>query len=195
LKLTNYILCVFATAILAVSSCKKNKSNNPIDQLPAATQTGANTFGCLINGQAFTPGGDGFGSPTLSCIYEYAYESGSSTTPSGYVFAIDGIDKRNPCTLTDIGWGFDSVVMMQGFTYNLKIRRAGQGGGQYLHFLNCDGSNVQYNTTDTITGQLILTRFDLSAQIASGTFWFNVLDNNNDTIKITEGRFDVKFTQ
>jgi hypothetical protein len=50
---------IFIAFVLMASGCKKNNNSNnsPIDQLPPATQIGANTFGCLINGQAFTPGG------------------------------------------------------------------------------------------------------------------------------------------
>ena len=40
-------------------SCCNNDDDKPIaeiDKLPPATQTGANTFGCLLDGKAFLPG-------------------------------------------------------------------------------------------------------------------------------------------
>ena len=43
---------------LSVSCCKNDDDNtptNPLDQLPPATQTGANTGGALVNGEAFLP--------------------------------------------------------------------------------------------------------------------------------------------
>ncbi|MFD2786908.1 hypothetical protein [Hymenobacter rubripertinctus] len=43
-------------ALLGLSQCKK-KDPDPLSQLPPATQTGANTFGCLIDGKAWTPKG------------------------------------------------------------------------------------------------------------------------------------------
>jgi hypothetical protein len=188
-------------AIVALSSCKKNTSNNPIDELPAATQTGANTFGCLINGQAFTPGGgDGFGSPTLAGTYQYAYSTpvplGMPLNPySGYIFDIEARDMRNSCSITGIGFAVDSIQVQQGYTYILQSEEAGTGDAGY-QYLNCSGTDNWFKTSDTTTrGQLYLSRFDLSNKIASGTFWFNVLDNNGDTIKITDGRFDVHFTQ
>ncbi len=49
------LLLLFAI-ITTLSCCKKDDdqvTQNPIDQLPALTQTGANTFGCLINGEPF----------------------------------------------------------------------------------------------------------------------------------------------
>jgi len=41
---------------ISIAGCKKHKSN-PIDQLPPATQTGANTLGFLLNGEPWTPKG------------------------------------------------------------------------------------------------------------------------------------------
>jgi hypothetical protein len=58
MKLITSLSIIFIAFVLMASGCKKNSNSNnsPVDQLPPATQTGANTFGCLINGQAFTPG-------------------------------------------------------------------------------------------------------------------------------------------
>ena len=45
------LCCIFA-------ACKKDKTNeDPEDQLPPATQTGTNTFGCLVNGKVYIPKG------------------------------------------------------------------------------------------------------------------------------------------
>jgi hypothetical protein len=48
----NLLLLLLA---LTLSCCSKddNKPVNPLDQLPPATQTGANTAGCLVDGKAF----------------------------------------------------------------------------------------------------------------------------------------------
>ena len=52
------ILTPFLAILLIAASCKKTKteSESP-DQLPPITQTGANTFGCLINGNVWLPKG------------------------------------------------------------------------------------------------------------------------------------------
>jgi hypothetical protein len=184
----NIPILVLLFTCFCFTQCKKN-STNPIDQLPPSTQTGANTFGCLINGQAFTPGGSSLSGPDLAGIYQYLI----SGTPNGYTFAIDGSNKSNPCNITGVGFGFDSVSISTG-TYPLRFRKNGQGGGGY-RLLQCNAADVLLYTNDSIGGQLTITRFDLSNQIASGTFWFDVLDNNGDTIKITDGRFDVHFTE
>ena len=66
LKILNLILlCIFLT------SCSSNDDssggNNPVNQLPEATQIGENTFGCLLDGEAFIPGG---GTNSLDCVYQ-----------------------------------------------------------------------------------------------------------------------------
>ncbi len=68
-----------------ISCCKKNNDEptNPIDQLPAATQTGANTFGCLLDGKAFLPGNSG---NPLDCVYQFV--------SGGYYFALQA-NKRD----------------------------------------------------------------------------------------------------
>jgi len=191
MKPVTYLLLVFTLFVLITSSCKKYNGSS----LPPATQTGANTFGCLINGKVFTPGGgDGLSGGNLGAIFEYAYITPGIRNPTGFVFAVSGVDERNSCNVTSIGFGFDSVIIPEQNSYILQTRKAGSGGGQYVYG-TCSGVSEEFMTSDLVTGQLYITRFDETNQIASGTFWFNVLGNNGDTIKITDGRFDVHFTE
>jgi hypothetical protein len=49
-----YALTFILAALTSLTSCKKDDVNkSPVDQLPPATQEGALTFGCLINGEPF----------------------------------------------------------------------------------------------------------------------------------------------
>ncbi len=53
--------------ITALFACKKDDDDQtPIEQLPPATQVGANTAGCLVNGVAFLPKGNNPFVSTLS---------------------------------------------------------------------------------------------------------------------------------
>ena len=65
-------------ALLGLSQCKKTEpaAARPEDQLPPATQTGANTFGCLLNGQPWTPGGSN-GTDNYKVVYDPGYAGGS----------------------------------------------------------------------------------------------------------------------
>src|SRR5437762_9421648 len=48
--------------LLLGASCKKNKQPSNVDPLPPATQIGAKTFGCYLNGNVWIPTGGGAGS-------------------------------------------------------------------------------------------------------------------------------------
>lgn len=56
MKPQSLLIYFLTVTVLTASMCKK-KPVDPIDQLPPETQTGANTFGCLVNGEVFKPGG------------------------------------------------------------------------------------------------------------------------------------------
>ena len=49
-----YSFILIVSLVIIGIACKK-KSDNPIDDLPPVTTTGANTFGCLVNGELFIP--------------------------------------------------------------------------------------------------------------------------------------------
>ena len=65
------IITVILLSTLLGASCKKTNTPSPTDQLPPTTQTGANTFGCLVNGKVYVPkGSSGTGSPNPKTIYD-----------------------------------------------------------------------------------------------------------------------------
>jgi hypothetical protein len=106
------------------SVAESTKLFDPVSQLPPETQTGANTFGCLVNGQVFKPGGSNLSGPNLAATYQYIYNS----SPNGYVFTINAADKKDPCNIAQIGFRFDSTSMNIG-TYLLAHIQKGKGGG------------------------------------------------------------------
>jgi hypothetical protein len=77
---------------LISASCKKEKKG--IDGLPPATQTGANTFGCLVNGVLFIPKGNSSGTTFKQVNYGYEggilsfYLSGSDMSRSGKLLSV-----------------------------------------------------------------------------------------------------------
>ena len=65
------LLMLLCSVMLCSSQCKKTNTTDPIDQLPPATQIGANTFGCLVNGKVYVPKGySGNGSPNPKIQYD-----------------------------------------------------------------------------------------------------------------------------
>ncbi len=174
---------------LTTSECKKHKPGNPIDRLPPETQTGANTFGCLVDGKAFVPKGIGL-NPRLTCYYQYIYYP----SPSGYVFQVSASDNSKPSSPINVNISIDSLSLKNGETYELQTQGIkGIAYGNYRKFIN--STLDDFFTYSPSSGQLILKKFDEINQIASGTFWFNGVDASGDTVHVTNGRFDMQFTK
>lgn len=188
-RITATPILLLITCLLCFAQCKKDKTKTPLEQLPPETQTGANTFGCLINGQVFRPGGAQLSGGSLNAIYQHIFPS----TPSGYIFGISAKNNQEQCKLRQIGFAFDSVSMRVA-VYQLEKRVNGKGAGVYQEFY-CNQTFKEYVTNEILNGELNVKKFDTIDQIASGTFWFKALSNLGDTVSVTEGRFDVRYTR
>lgn len=61
---------LFVLLLTLLNSCNNDDDNNsqdPVSQLPPATQTGENTFGALLDGEVFLPGQS---NNPLDCQYQ-----------------------------------------------------------------------------------------------------------------------------
>lgn len=182
--------CLLFIGLLSLTlapSCKKEKKVDQLSLLPAATQTGANTFGCLVNGIAFIPKKDNnlFHSAPAALSSSYNYDLGKK----GYVFGIDARHYTDNQNATLVGFATDSLKISEGATLILsKSSTPGFASGGYL------SATSNYNTSDYATGQLTITHLDTIKQIVSGIFNFKAVDRAGDTVRITNGRFDVHYT-
>ncbi|MEO5944728.1 MAG: DUF6252 family protein [Ferruginibacter sp.] len=184
------LLILLFTISLTTSKCKKNKTPaNPDEQLPPETQSGSNTFGCLVDGKVFLPKRP-FGAlnPVLTCYYEYIYYP----SPVGYVFQVSASDNSSPSLPINLNILFDSSKIMVN-KYFLQNGNKGYARGNYRKFTN----NVldDYYTFSQSSGELNIKKFDEINQIISGTFWFNAVNALGDTVHVTDGRFDMQYTK
>ncbi|MGH2643346.1 MAG: DUF6252 family protein, partial [Chitinophagaceae bacterium] len=153
--------------------------------LPPATQTGAGTFGCKINGQIDTANyADNFGAfaTYLHLVYppEYSFED-------GYFLSING-KKRHHWYIT---LHADSLKVFQGSTYNLGRKEQGECSAIYT-----DADYNLYITQDSLNGKMTITKLDSINQIISGTFWFNAIDTiTGEKVQVRDGRFDLLYTK
>jgi hypothetical protein len=167
-------------ALLGLSQCK-HASPAPVDQLPPATQAGANTFGCLVNGQAWTPrGNDGFSN----------YSVVLDRDANGDILDIH--------TYRIYGQDPDESQAMVLFATQIK------GIGAYLFrspqrtraSFEYQKTHCYWSSRDSATtyrrGSLTITRLDRVAGIISGTFAFTLYKPGCDSVRITQGRFDRK---
>jgi hypothetical protein len=174
----------------AFISCKKKDvaPANPIDQLPAASTSGMNTIGCLVNGKALVPKGDTWGDITYSCYYQYLDDSFGK----GYYFNVDvNNTKDNPSRAVYVQTR--KLELEEGKTYPLLKRGVdGNAHALFTAYYSATGP-VDYFTNETITGELTITKLDRYNQIISGTFWFDAVNERGEKVEIREGRFDMKY--
>ena len=61
-KLKFYLIALLFIPLFSAKCTKKpiepTPPKTPLEQLPPATQTGANTFGCLVDGEVYIPKGN-----------------------------------------------------------------------------------------------------------------------------------------
>ena len=178
-----FCLLLFISFSFFFAACKKNKS--AINQLPPETQTGAGTFGCLVDGKVFKPKGDPFGGPILSCAYQYI--------DSGYNFQLKAKQDIGNGLLS-IGIFTNGLAISQGVI--IKLYEPYVKGRSYgLHGkYTSEGSGSLYHTQPSGTGELHITRFDETNRIVSGTFRFDAIDSNGEKVEVREGRFDMNYT-
>ncbi|AFM03424.1 hypothetical protein Fleli_0975 [Bernardetia litoralis DSM 6794] len=167
----------FVLFIFLCAKCEDDTPKNPIDLLPPVTQTGANTFGCLVDGEAFTPDGT-----PLSLINQYTYSN------DGYYFSVSGSKSGNGF-FKSIGLATEELEfgLEQGNTYNLTEIRKNNAYATYYFYSTHKVNGV---TSEQYTGEMTITRFN--DNVIAGTFWFDVLDTDGVIHQIREGRFDVK---
>jgi hypothetical protein len=102
---------LFILLITITFSCCNKDNDQPkteLEKLPPATQIGANTVGCLFDGNAFLPGNQ---PNSTNCFYQLVDEE--------YYFVM-AFGKRDSNSITvDLGVGTQKLQIQQSGTYNL----------------------------------------------------------------------------
>ena len=175
----NMLLILLLTLL---NSCGNDddQPTNPIDQLPAATQTGERTAGALVNGEALIPEGGG-----LALNGEYFFGL-AFFNQSGEVLSSINLE------VSFIQLSTNQIVLLNknfGDDYNFT-----GGGGIYCNSISIISGTTYYLTTSTVTGELTITHLDEANQIISGTFWFDAVNNDGEIVEVREGRFDMPYS-
>ncbi len=184
--------------IIVLSSCV-NDDDGTSSPLPELTFEGKNTFGCTIDGVNFLPRESGFNlnDPIPELTSQYVFIN--LDAPNGYWFSIFA----------------DNEVLSQSITIERILsdmpltERVYTFGNQEHGVLNADYQTIgdlvtneygndfrrwtNYATTNQTAGELNIIKLDQDKQILSGTFWFDCVDPEGNTVKIRNGRFDVKY--
>jgi len=158
--------------LLTINSCsEKNKTElTPLEQLPEATQTGKNTFGCLINGKAFVVKN----TSKQTAIYQQGVLQFGAT-----------LDINN----NDESISFNLINPLENNTeYNFIEINYKSGYSRKNGNIICI-----YDFENTYEGNVTFSKIDRANYIISGTFEFSTNKGGCEDIKITNGRFDLKY--
>jgi hypothetical protein len=168
------------------TACHKDDdgSDNPYG-LPNATETGANTFGCLINGEAWVAEkGPDVISPT---VYEFRMDYDEPNFGVNYnniwnstaSYVVDSINEA----MVFNGSNFTTITDLDINSNNLGIS-----------FFSNVKPYLIYRLDENQYYSLKITKLDTVENICSGLFECFLLSQNElDTLHITEGRFDKKY--
>lgn len=167
-------------------------------ELPPITTEGKNTFGCYVDGEL---------------LVSYPRKRIKDNFGGYYYSGVWGGEHRGT---------FDMFTAMRGTqgserkVVNFKLLNRVFGEGEYLLYSDSlrDGNTniTQYNNTslrifeangnatfdswrvyNPDCGRMEVLKLDTLNRIIAGTFYFDAVNSEGDTIKVTDGRFDLRY--
>jgi hypothetical protein len=166
----NTISLILCSCLLI--ACQKSKR-----ELPDATQNGARTFGCKVNGALFTTSGDPKNTWTNSGVTFATIADGSIEIAANQENPDESVYMR-------FRFGDTAGVYYLNSLYTYKGRYTGSSGGGIAAM-----GGFTYMSDTEHTGVVNVTRYD--GNIISGTFSFDAVNDSGRIVHITEGRFDI----
>lgn len=175
-----HFILITTILIFIFISCKK-KDTSP--KLPDATQIGANTFGCLVDGELaktemYSSSWNGEGVIFSNLVVNYNMI---------YISAITKKPRRN----------FDFEIYYNGLLGNYTSYSEHNSKTYACHYMDSTdkygtigGGSNDYFTDATHNGTITFTRFE--SKIVSAIFEMELVNNNGATRRISSGRFDIK---
>ena len=195
MKITLFTLAI---SLFFLTGCTNEEAKGSACQvnLPAITTTGANTFGCCINGNLLIPR-DGSGTFGVS---DDGYSLFGGYPNSTDYYELDIRDYKSERTRKIL------IHLHQAHANGIGDYIIDESNGEhsidglnhtYLHFRVFDAktNSYQYYRSTENSGVIKITRYDFQHRIISGTFNCVVTNssNSNDRIEIKDGRFDIKW--
>ncbi|WP_068247684.1 hypothetical protein [Hydrotalea flava] len=183
-----------AITCFAIISCKK--SVNPFSLLPPITDTGANTFGCLVNGVAMLPR-DG-----VATFFNPYPNKGVEVLFSPYdIVDISIYNARDGASSGFfLRFHFSNFSLLQPGDYEWKQSSFGTEAFPYYYnhvygsFYNSTTNNYSWFGSYDSSGKITVNRFDATNHIISVTFSGKLREKNGTMeISIDNGRFDINW--
>ena len=184
MKFKTILLVILSPVFLLNAKCKKDKPDPPA-VLPPITQEGKNTFGCKVNGEVWVPyykcGGTGNPCGEIAVdVYPLIIQN---KLPVQIDINIGKRDKDNSQSYFQISTPINTGIFTIGDKVDsIAFKYVKPGSIEYREIPGMDSNN-----------NFIITKLDTTNKIISGTFEATLYASATDSVKITEGRFDLKF--
>lgn len=166
-------------SIWIVSGCQKDSLDCPPD-LPCATQTGENIFGCYINGK-----------PWVAHVEPYVLDPAAHKIEASYDETDYGSFNDNYVRLLGVYRGDTSSSLIIHFKPLLRAGRIVMDS-LIFHGIEFQTPHKHYEIDEASPYEIDVTKLDLEKNIISATFSFTGV-SDTDTIKVTDGRLDVRY--
>lgn len=168
-------------------SCHKEENNFG---LPPATQNGANTFGCLLDGKPWVAEiGPGIIDPLIRKIRSNYDELNFGIADNSY-FSLSATFISLPDSVYDIfSFNIRPVYKNGNLDFSKLLRKDIECSfSQPVH-----ATHTSLYVVDTLYPiNFNIQKLDTIANICAGTCNFRLIDKTNkDTLEVTEGRFDI----
>jgi len=177
LKLPIGIIVLYC--LLCFAQCKK--SNPDSNGLPAATQDGKNTLGFLLNGQPWKPQGSN-GTANLSIDFDAGFNNGVCGISA---YRIISSNNREYFKL-----GIIDSLNFYTAPFTIPLTNSGLA---LFYFSDNNCLLISTESGTNVTGNLSVSKLDRINRIIAGTFSATLSKTGCPEIKITDGRFDMKF--
>lgn len=171
-------LYTFFLPIFIFLSCERGPGLTPI------TQEGKNTFSCKINGKVWIPDGRSSLAVTVKPIvggFYYDYVSHEN-------FGTIQINTHHKSGDDLSIYLKTNYVGLHHLNENTDFKDFSPENYGFFFFAQRDA----YITSEQNTGSVLITKADTLTGIISGTFEFTAGNSKGETVRITDGRFDIK---
>jgi hypothetical protein len=164
-----------------------------LEGLPCATETGKNTFGCYINGAAWVADiAPNILDPTAHKIQANFDEIGHGTDNRSYLSI--SADRTNDTTSGYIYLNIEPVTKIGEIIAENVVEVYGSA-----LILKKDKENIlgvlSFKLDTLFDYKIEITHLDTVRNIVAGRFSFTGITPSKDTVKVTQGRFDVVYDQ
>lgn len=164
LKIFTSLVCIFC--IVSFQSCQ---------DLPEKTQTGEGLIGMRVNGDEWVAGGI------------------NTRVEASYLSFAKGIQIQASITRKNTQQQLNIVVpnVISPGSYKMDNFPFLKSSNDSTRFWYDDNYYDAFKLKSGDINSIQITKFDTVKNIISGTFTVNLVNRNNETLKITEGRFDL----